>query len=46
METLIVVLIIIFIIAIALKKIVTEKKKGAKCVGCSVYKSGGCSSKK
>lgn len=45
METLIAILIIVMIILIALRKIYVEKKKGAKCVGCSVYKNGGCSSK-
>ncbi len=44
METVFTILVIILIIALAIRKIVIEKKKGAKCVGCSVYKEGGCSS--
>lgn len=46
MENLIVLLVIFVIIGIAIAKIVIEKKKGAKCIGCPVYKekdNNGCS---
>ncbi len=46
METFIAIIVILIIVSLALRKIFVEKKKGAKCVGCSVYKNGGCSSKK
>lgn len=44
MANIIVALVIIFIIAISVSKIVIEKRKGIKCIGCSL--SGGCSSNK
>ncbi|MFV0424333.1 MAG: FeoB-associated Cys-rich membrane protein [Bacilli bacterium] len=48
METIIAVLIIIVILFLAILKIYTEKKKGAKCIGCPAYKddNGCCSMKK
>jgi len=44
MANIIVGLIILAIIALAILKIVSEKRKGAKCVGCAAGSS--CSSKK
>lgn len=44
MENLIVALVIAFIIALAIIKIVGEKRKGVRCVGCA--QGGTCSSKK
>ncbi len=44
METLFAVLAIVVIIALAVRKIIVEKKKGAKCVGCPACSNGGCSS--
>lgn len=42
MGNVIVLLIIIFILALSITKVIKEKKKGAKCIGCSHSK--GCSS--
>lgn len=39
METIIALVVILLIFVLAITKIVVEKKKGAKCVGCSVYKN-------
>lgn len=44
MENFIVALIIMFIISLAIGKIMLDKRKGVKCAGCSL--SGGCSSHK
>ncbi|UGA56920.1 FeoB-associated Cys-rich membrane protein [Vibrio sp. VB16] len=44
MANIIVALTIILIIALSIFKIVIEKRKGIKCIGCSL--SGGCSSNK
>lgn len=45
MGNLIVVMIILAIIALAIRKIVIEKRKGAKCIGCpySKVKGNNCS---
>lgn len=44
MQNISVTFIILSILALAIYKLVTEKRKGVKCVGCAL--SGGCSSKK
>lgn len=44
MENIVVALVIILIVALSISKIVVEKRKGVKCVGCA--NSAGCSSKK
>jgi len=44
MANLIVSIIILAIIVLSIAKIVSEKRKGVKCVGCS--QGGSCSSKK
>lgn len=44
MTNIIVALVILVIFALSISKIVMEKRKGVKCVGCS--QSAGCSSKK
>lgn len=44
MANVIVTLIIIIILAISITKVVTEKKKGVKCIGCPHSK--GCTSAK
>lgn len=44
MTNMIVLLVILLIILLAISKIVIEKRKGAKCIGCSL--SGTCSSGK
>lgn len=41
MANFIVALVIIAIIAMSVRKIVTEKKRGAKCVGCPYAGSNG-----
>ncbi len=45
MENIIVLLVIIVIIALAISKIVSEKKKGSKCIGCPHSQNGSCSKK-
>ncbi|NLM60436.1 MAG: hypothetical protein GX194_15280 [Clostridium sp.] len=43
MENLVVAIVILAIVAVSVTKIVIEKKRGAKCIGCPVSKSsGGC----
>ncbi len=44
MTNIIVSLVILLIIVLAISKIVVEKRKGSKCIGCSL--SGTCSSGK
>jgi len=44
MENIIVASIILSILCLSIYKIVSEKRRGVKCVGCAL--SGGCSSKK
>jgi len=44
MTNIIVSLVILLIIVLAISKIVIEKRKGSKCIGCSL--SGTCSSVK
>ena len=41
----IVVAILVAVIGSAVGYIVKEKKRGAKCIGCSACKSGGCCAK-
>lgn len=41
MENLIVSIIILTIVAIAITKIITEKRKGTKCIGCPYSQTGG-----
>lgn len=41
MENIIVLLIISAIVAAAIAKIVKEKRKGAKCIGCPYSQTGG-----
>jgi len=45
MANIIVIVIILAIAAGAIAKIVTEKRKGARCIGCSYSKSDSCSCK-
>ncbi len=45
METLFLIIIIIVIFSLAILKIVKEKKKGAKCIGCPFYDKNDCSKK-
>jgi len=42
MGNIIVTVIILAIVAAAIAKIVSEKKKGAKCIGCPYSKEGSC----
>ena len=44
MADIIVTLIILSIIGLSISRIITEKRRGSKCVGCSL--SAGCSSNK
>ena len=48
MANIIVITVIIALVAAAIYKIVTEKRKGAKCIGCPYSKPGssGCSCNK
>jgi len=47
MENVIVIIVILIIVAVASAKIYSEKKKGAKCVGCPYSQSGaGCNCSK
>ena len=43
MADIIVALIIVSILGLSISKVISEKRKGVKCVGCA---SGSCSSKK
>ncbi|HPD00142.1 MAG TPA: FeoB-associated Cys-rich membrane protein [Acetivibrio sp.] len=41
MENLIVAIVILAIVAVSVTKIVIEKKRGARCIGCPHSKTGG-----
>ncbi len=43
MANIIIVLILLLIGGLAVSKIVSEKKKGAKCIGCPYSGKGSCS---
>ncbi|MTI47158.1 FeoB-associated Cys-rich membrane protein [Sporosalibacterium faouarense] len=40
MSNIIVILVILAIVGIAIRKIVVEKRNGAKCIGCPAGKTG------